>query len=177
MKKALAVMLCTFLSLYTIAQVTNSSHSTATGEKVLQLSIVVPLDKKAAWKLFTEDDQLKKWIAPLAHIELRTGGYIVTNYNKDKSLEDSSSIRLGIINYLENELLVLKVKLNNNFPAKARNEDGNLQEILQFKEVSPGKTKIISSMVGWGTGTEWDRTYDFFEKGNDWTFKEILKLF
>jgi hypothetical protein len=57
-------------SLSSLAQVTNSSYTTSTGEKVLQLSIEVPLDKKAAWKLFTEDEQLKRWIAPLAHIEL-----------------------------------------------------------------------------------------------------------
>jgi hypothetical protein len=84
---------------------------------------------------------------------------------------------LGIVNYLEEELLTLKVKLNGNFPAKARSEDKNLQEILEFREVSPGKTKIISSMVGWGEGSDWDFTYNFFVKGNEWTYNEILKLF
>lgn len=32
-------------------------------------------------------------------------------------------------------------------------------------------------MVGWGQGSQWDKTYDFFLKGNEWTYKEILKLF
>ena len=32
-------------------------------------------------------------------------------------------------------------------------------------------------MVGWGQGNDWDKAYTFFEKGNEWTYKELLKLF
>jgi hypothetical protein len=32
-------------------------------------------------------------------------------------------------------------------------------------------------MVGFGQGSHWDKTYDFFLKGNERTYKEILKLF
>ena len=32
-------------------------------------------------------------------------------------------------------------------------------------------------MVGWGQGSYWDKTYTFFEKGNEWTYIEFLKLF
>lgn len=159
------------------AQVKNTSYATATGEKVLRLEAVLPVDKATAWQYFTTDDKLKHWIAPLAHIELKTGGYIITNYDKNASLSDNSSIRLGIINYLENEMLTLKVKLNNNFPQKAQSEDQNLQEIIQLTEIDKTHTKITSSMLGWGTGPDWDKTYSFFEKGNTWTFMEILKLF
>jgi uncharacterized protein YndB with AHSA1/START domain len=159
------------------AQVTNSSYTTQHGEKVLQLSIIIPINKKDAWNLFTTDDGLKKWIAPVAKIDMRTGGSIRTNYDPSKAPDDTTSIRLGIINYLEYDLITLKVNLNNSFPEQAKKEDQNLQEIIQFTDAGKGKTKIISSMAGWGQGSDWDKTYDFFQKGNDWTFKEILKLF
>ncbi|MCX6275664.1 MAG: SRPBCC domain-containing protein [Bacteroidetes bacterium] len=159
------------------AQVTNTSYVTQYGEKVLQFSLVVPVQKEAAWKLFTTDDGLKKWIAPVAKIDMKTGGSIWTNYDAKKTFSDSTSIRLGIINYLENEMLSLKVNLNNNFPAGVQQEDNNLQEVIQLVETGKGKTKIISSMVGWGKGADWDIAYAFFEKGNDWTFKEIEKLY
>ena len=71
----------------------------------------------------------------------------------------------------------LKVNLNDHFPPEAQNEDQNLQEIIQFVEIEKGKTKIISTMVGWGQGSHWDKTYTFFEKGNEWTYNELLKLF
>ena len=157
--------------------VQNTSYTMQNGEKVLQLEAVLPIDKKEAWQLFTTDENLMKWIAPVAHIELKTGGYILTNYDKTKPLSDSSSIRLDIINYLENELLTLKVNLNGSFSKKTQAEDGNLQEIIQFEYVGPKETKIISSMIGWGQGEDWEKTYGFFNRGNTWTYEEILKIY
>ncbi|MBK9398652.1 MAG: hypothetical protein IPN55_16005 [Saprospiraceae bacterium] len=84
---------------------------------------------------------------------------------------------MDIINYLDSEMLTLKVNLNENFPQQARNEDKNLQEIIQFIDIGKGNIKIISTMVGWGQGNDWDKAYTFFEKGNEWTYKELLKLF
>lgn len=171
------ITLLTVLSGITIqAQVTNTSYLNQSNEKVLQLSVLVPLDVKEVWKYFSSDSKLTEWIAPVAHIELKNGGYILTNYDKTKALTDSSSIRLGIISYLENELMILKVDLNNNFSGKLQNEDQHLQEIIQFVSVAPGKTKIISSMIGWGEGKDWDKAYEFFVRGNEWTYKELLKV-
>ena len=159
------------------AQVSNTSYLTQYGDKVLQLSIIVPATVKEVWKLFTTDEGLKKWIAPVAKIDMKIGGSIRTNYDSNKTVDDSSSIKLDIINYIEYEMLTLKVNLNNSFPAEAKKEDKNLQEILQFVKVGEHETKIISTMVGWGQGSNWDKAYSFFEKGNVWTYKEILKLF
>lgn len=158
------------------AQVENTSYVNKSNEKVLQLSIILPVEVQEAWNYFTTDSKLAKWIAPVAHIELKSGGYIVTNYDKIKTISDSSSIKLGIISYLENKLMILKVDLNNNFSKKVQEEDQNLQEIIELVPIAPGKTKIISSMVGWGEGKDWEKTYDFFLKGNEWTYKELLKV-
>ena len=157
--------------------VKNTSYVTSTGEKVLRLESVLPVGKKTAWEYFTTDEKLQMWIAPLVHIELKTGGYILTNYDANKSLSDTSSIRLGIINYLDGEMLTLKVKLNNDFSKKVQAEDQNLQEIIQLVAIDDTHTKVTSSMIGWGTGADWDKTYDFFVKGNIWTYNEIIKLF
>lgn len=32
-------------------------------------------------------------------------------------------------------------------------------------------------MIGWGKGSHWDKVFGFFERGNEWTFKEILKVY
>lgn len=177
MKKLLLTIAFGHLIFNLNAQVHNTSYVTQYGEKVLQLSITVPININDTWNLFTTDEGLKKWIAPVAKIDMKIGGSIKTNYDPNKSLDDSTSIKLDIINYIEYEMLTLKVNLNNSFPPEAKREDKNLQEILQFVKVDDNKTKIISSMVGWGQGTHWDKTYSFFEKGNEWTYKELLKLF
>ena len=157
-------------------KVKNTSYVSGSGEKVLRLEFILPLDQKTAWKLFTTNEELKKWVAPIVDIDLSTGGFMLTNYDSTKTLEDSSTIELGIVNYIDNEMITYKINLNSHFSAKARREDGNLQEIVQFKPAGKRKTKIISSMVGWGKGSDWDKTYDFFTKGNSWTYEEMLKV-
>jgi len=173
--KWILVLLILGSSLASKAQIENTSYVNASKEKVLQLAMIVPMEVKEAWKYFSIDSLLSKWAAPVAHMELRNGGYLMTNYDQSKSLDDSSSIKLGIVSYLENELIIFKVDLNSNFSKKVQDEDQNLQEIIQFIPVKGGKTKIISSMIGWGEGKDWEKTYDFFVKGNEWTYKELLK--
>lgn len=175
-KKMIATMLFFIMTLFAQSQtLKNTSYTNESGEKVLRLEITLPIDLTSSWKLFTSDDKLKTWIAPLAHIELKSGGYIITNYDSTKELSDSSSIKLPIASFIDNELLVLKVILNDNFAKSVRDEDENLQEIIQFVKVGSNQTKIISSMIGWGKSIDWDKTYDFFVKGNEWTYKELLK--
>ncbi|MFN8135943.1 MAG: hypothetical protein U0T69_00025 [Chitinophagales bacterium] len=177
MKQLILIFLVLTIYNLTFGQVQNTSYQDPNGEKILQLSIIVPIVKCEAWKLFSTDNGLVKWIAPVAKIELETGGSIKTNYDKEKGPDDKSAIRLDIINYLTDELMTLKVNLNNSFPKEVQQEDKNLQEIIQFIDIGNEQTKIISSMVGWGKGEQWDKTYNFFEKGNIWTYEQVLKIF
>ncbi len=129
----------TFLTLMTfVAQsqtLKNTSYINQSGEKVLRFESTLPISVIDAWKLFTTDEKLKKWIAPLAHIELKSGGYILTNYDESRNLSDSSSIKLPITSFIDYEILVLKVNLNDNFAKSVRESDGNLQEVMQFIKV------------------------------------------
>jgi hypothetical protein len=178
MTKTWIIFLLVFLPNFLLAQdVKNTSYTTTTGEKVLRLETTIPVDKKAAWKLLASSDGWKKWAAPVVSIDLKVGGVILTNYDTTKTVNDSSTIRLPIINYIEGEMLTLKVELNNSFSLKAQQEDQNLQEIIQIIPIEKNKTKIVSSMIGWGIGEHWDKTYNFFLKGNEWTYEQIVKLY
>jgi uncharacterized protein YndB with AHSA1/START domain len=175
--KRIMILLSFFLLPYiSFSQsVINSSYITSSGERVLRFETIINKPKLEAWKLFSTVEGLKIWIAPVVSLDLRVGGEILTYYDSTKTISDPETIHLPIINYLEGEMITLKVILNNVFPDKARREDKNLQEIIQLFDEGKNKTKIVSSMVGWGTGEEWDTTYKFFERGNEWTYKELIK--
>ena len=158
-------------------EVKNTSYVTSTGEKVLRLELVIPAEKQEAWKLLATAEGWKKWAAPVVSMDFRVGGTILTNYDTAKTVNDSGSIRLPILNYLEGEMITLKVILTKAFTQKVRQEDENLQEIIQLVDLQNGGTKIVSSMIGWGNGPEWDKTYEFFARGNEWTYRQLAKLF
>lgn len=176
LKKCVTVALLTVMAFVAHGQtLKNTSYKNQSGEKVLRFEFTLPIAQSDAWKIFTTDEKLVKWAAPLAHIDLKSGGYIVTNYDKSKSLSDSSSIKLPITSFIDHELLVLKVILNDHFVKSVRDTDDNLQEVIQFIKVDDQNTKIVSSMIGWGAGADWDKAYDFFAKGNEWTYRELVK--
>ena len=151
----------------------NTSYMTQSGERVLRIETLLPVPPGRVWEAWSTDAGLQGWIAPVAHIDLRTGGAITTHYDKRAHLGDPGTIRLPITAFLEKQLIVLKVNLNGDFPQKARDEQQNLQEIVQIEDAGGGETRIVSSMVGWGSGKEWDQTYDFFARGNRWTYQQL----
>jgi uncharacterized protein YndB with AHSA1/START domain len=157
--------------------VTTSNLVTATKERVLRVESLVPAPPSEVWKRFSTEEGLKKWVAPVVALDLRTGGSLSTHYDKTATIGSSGTIRLGIEVYLENELMVYKVNLTEAFSAKPRAEDQNLQEIIQIQPWTNGTTRVVSSMVGWGAGPEWDKTYNFFAKGNAWSYEQLVKSF
>ena len=158
-------------------EVRNTSYVTSNGEKVLRLELVIPVERAEAWKLFTTEEGWKRWATPVVSIDFKVGGQILSHYDKSKSVGYPGTIRLPIINYLEGEMITLKVVLNETFADKVRKEDKNLQEVIQFVDLGKGKTKIVSSMIGWGASSDWDKTYEFFAKGNQWSYQQLAKRY
>jgi len=150
---------------------------TASHERVLRIESLVPASPGEVWKAFATEEGLKKWVAPVVALDLRIGGSLSTHYDPKASIGSPGTIRLGIVNYLEGQLMTYKINLTSSFSAKLRAEDQNLQEVIQIAPWTNGTTKVISSMVGWGTGKDWDDTYDFFAKGNAWTYRQLVKCF
>ncbi|CAN5535558.1 hypothetical protein BH10BAC3_BH10BAC3_33460 [soil metagenome] len=157
--------------------IVNNSFIAANGERFLRFEIVVNTTINETWKMIATEAGIKKWMAPVANLDLRIGGMLQTNYNETAKIDDKGTIMLGIINYIPSEILTYKITLNELFAENCRKEDKNLQHIIQLKSVGQNKTKIISTMAGWGQGKEWDEAYNFFEKGNKWTFQKLLNAF
>ena len=158
-------------------RVLNKSFVSTTRERFLRLELIVNTPIREVWKAFTTEEGMKTWMSPVVKADFRIGGSVKTNYNKNAIIGDKGTITLGITNYIPDELITYKVTLTDAFPEKCRMEDQNLQEIVQFKSLGKEKTKIISNMIGWGIGKEWDETYFFFEKGNEWSYEQLIKRF
>lgn len=157
--------------------VINKSYITSNGEKFLRFELVLDTSLQAVWDAFVLDSEFTKWAVTHARIDLRVGGLVQTHYKKNAKIGDPGTISFMISNYLPMELITYKIFLNESFPEKCRNEDDNLQEIVQFYKLKDNTTKVVSSMIGWGKGEEWDDIYRKFEMGNKWTYMQLIKMF
>ena len=153
---------------------TTTSHS-ASGATVVRVETTLAQSPQEVWKWFATEKGLQCWAAPVVRLDLRIGGKLETNYNTKSSIGGPGTISLGIINYVDAEFLTFKVNLNDAFSQALQAEDGNLQEVIRFDKLPGGGTRIISTMIGWGAGPEWDRVAGFFAKGNEASYKSLAK--
>ncbi len=149
--------------------------SMAPGERAVRVEATWSQSPEVTWKYFATEDGLRCWAAPVVRLDLRIGGSLQSNYNKNAVIGDPGTISLSIVNYVENEIVTYRVRLNDEFPAQLRSEDGNLQEIIQLQRLRNGGTRLVSTMVGWGKGAAWDKAAAFFAKGNEFSYKELAK--
>jgi uncharacterized protein YndB with AHSA1/START domain len=154
--------------------VQNTSPPATARERALRIEVVVPNSRNDVWDAFTTVEGLRKWVAPVVALDLRAGGSLFANYDESAEIGDPGTIETTILNYLDGELITFKVNLNESFSDQLRSEDSNLQEIVQFVSVDDGTTKLISTMVGWGAGPDWDEAYNFFARGNEWTYRQLV---
>jgi hypothetical protein len=159
-----------------IEAVRNTSTTTQNGEKVLRIETIVPASSEKVWRTLTTAEGWKTWAAPVVAVDFRIGGTISSHYDANAKIGSPGTIQLGIVNYLEKEMITFKVKLTAQFPEKTRAEGQNLQEIVQIIPIDSTHTQVISSMVGWGTGKEWDEVYKFFAKGNEWSYQQLFNF-
>jgi uncharacterized protein YndB with AHSA1/START domain len=157
--------------------VKNTSYKTRTGERVLRYEISLNAPKEEIWKAFTTCNGLSLWLAPIAVVDLRVGGYITTQYEKHARIGDPGTVDTKIVNYIDGEMLTLEIDMNEHFAQLLKGEDHTLQEIIQFVDLGPSQTRLISSTVGWGEGLDWDDAYAFYERGNAITYQLLADAF
>jgi uncharacterized protein YndB with AHSA1/START domain len=156
------------------AQTVVTHQKSASGERVLLVEATVAQPPERVWKAFATEEGARCWVAPAVQLDFRTGGSMQSNYDAKAGVGGPGTIRLGITNVIENELLTYKIKLTDSFSKQLQAEDGNLQEVVRLERQPDGGTRVVAQMLGWGTGPEWDKTYDFFARGNDWSLKQLV---
>ena len=152
-----------------------STTLNANGERVVRVETTLATSPEATWAWFATEPGLSCWAAPLVKLDLRSGGSLQTNYDKAAGIGGPGTITLGILNVVDAELLTFKVRLTEAFPAALRAQDERLQEVIQLQRLPNGGTRVVSTMVGWGTGPEWDKLLGFFVKGNEWSYRKLAE--
>lgn len=156
--------------------VENSGFVEADGDRVLQLSIVVPAPRAQVWTAFTTSEGYRTWATPLASVDLKIGGIIETNYNPAARLGSPDNIRNQITAYVPERLLVLRnVQAPAGFPGAA--EFAQTAVVIELASPTPQTTRVTLSGVGYGAGPVFDNLYRQFEWANAYSLAELKARF
>jgi hypothetical protein len=142
----------------------------------LRHEVDVPAPIADVWAVMTTSQGVRSYVAPVALVELKSGGCYCTNYKPGTKIGDPGTINNRVLSWLPMQMLSAKINLVDIFPPQPRAEN-TLFLVLEFSEKGPQQTHVKASLLGFGTGEQWDRVYKFFDTGNAYTFGQLVKRF
>lgn len=161
----------------TASAVTDSSFVMPDGERVLELSAVIPAPIDAVWQAFTTTDGWTSWAAPVGRVDARVGGIIESSYDPAVALGSAATIRNEIVALVPRRLLVIR---NVQAPPNARFDVPTFQRLqtaLWFEAVDSGGTRVTLDNAGYRDGAAFDGVYRHFLAGNRWTLDQLRQRF
>ncbi|MFN0136182.1 MAG: SRPBCC family protein [Phycisphaerae bacterium] len=144
-------------------------------ESVLRWEQVVDATLDEAWDAFTREDDIEDWMVPICKVDLRVGGTIQTNYNRDMGVGGPGTITHHILAFEPKRMLSMRFTAPANAPVAKVAEAA--WGVTRFNPISATQTLITYSSCGWGKGEDWDKARAFFEKGNKYTFDKLAERF
>ena len=142
------------------------------GERVLCQTVVVPAPAAEVWALLSTSEGWRSWAAPVAELELRSGGRLETSYNPSAAIGDPANIRNRVLAYTPERLLVIQIAdppPGFPHPDLAR----QLSTALELEPLDATHTQVRATMMGFGDEPGFDQLYAFFERGNAFTLTKL----
>ena len=157
------------------AEVGNTSFTEPNGDRVLQLSIEIAAAPGRVWKGFVDEETLRRWNAPVVHVDLRNGGEIEESYDPKAKLGGGQTIHHRILTYLPERLLVLQnISTPPGLPGAAAYP--KIVQVIQLEPTAAGGTRVTLSGAGYGTDADAAKLYAFFAEGNADYLKSLKTL-
>jgi uncharacterized protein YndB with AHSA1/START domain len=158
------------------AKIATTSYVAADGERVLRHELDIPAPLADVWTAMTTSEGIRGFIAPVTLVELKSGGCYCTNYTPGTKIGDPGTISNRVLSYIPQQMLSAKINLVDVFPPQPRAEN-TLFLVVEFSARDAHSTHVKASLLGFGTGEQWDKVYKFFDTGNAYTFGQLYKRF
>jgi uncharacterized protein YndB with AHSA1/START domain len=156
--------------------VTNTSFAEPSGDHAIQVSINVPAPVHDVYAAFTTTEGFSSWAVPVAHVELRVGGYMESSYDANAKIGNPDNIRNQIVAYVPDRLLVIR-----NVHAPMALADAELFQrtvtTIEFVATEPGRTRVTMTNAGYGSGEAFAKLYRNFEWGDAYYLSELRRRF
>lgn len=176
---AVSFWACAFVTLFSAAGICLADDTSKSNVKedrsILRWECVVDGSLDEVWDAFTTKEGIESWMVPVAEIDLRVGGTLKTNYDKEAGIGGPGTIVHHILSFEPKRMITSR------FDAPENAQVAKIAEkswgITYFDAIDADHTRITLVSCGYGEGPEWDKARAFFEKGNAWTLDKLKQKF
>ena len=137
-----------------------------TRERVILGEIVINAELKEVWEAWTTEAGITSFFAPDCTIDLRPDGAYEIYFNHESPPGERGGEGLRVMSLQPMKMFSFTWNAPPSLP-QVRGQRTHV--ILRFYQ-EEGKTRVTLHHDGWGTGGEWDKAYDYFQRA----WKEIV---
>jgi uncharacterized protein YndB with AHSA1/START domain len=146
------------------AAVKDTSFTDQTGARLLQQGIVIEAPAATVWKALTDQASYRRWVVPTSYIDFRVGGSVGVAFNPAWKAGDPVDLKQEIVGYVPERLLVFRNVQSPPLPGAALYS--KLSIVIELRPAGEGRTEVVLSQVGYGSGADFDALYGFFKSHN-----------
>ncbi|MEE9449170.1 MAG: SRPBCC domain-containing protein [Ignavibacteriaceae bacterium] len=146
-------------------------------DKVIKKTRVVSCPVDTVWWKWTTHEGLLTFFGPANKIDFILGGSYEIYFLLDNPEGQMGGEGNKIISYVPKEMLSFTWNAPPEYP-EIRNHEHSTWVVVNFKPIDGNQSEITINHLGWLTGEEWDKVYNYFDsawvKVLDW-FEESCK--
>ena len=130
-------------------------------ERMIHKEVVVAAPVAEAFRAWTTREGLESFFAPEAVVDPRPDGAFDIHMNPFAEPGMKGADGMRVLGVQENRMLSFTWNAPPSLP-EARKQ--RTAVIVRTEPVDDSHTRVTLTHVGWGTGGEWDKAYDYFDK-------------
>ena len=156
-------------------RITTTIKTEKNGDIFLVHEMTINASVEAVWDAFATTEGWTSWSVPVGNVDLKIGGLIQSNYRPDGKITDADTVTLHIINYVPLRALTLQAELGPHFPAVLKSREKQMYNLITFDPIEEEATKIVSYGIGYKDTPELQKMLQFFVKGNEQSYEQLIK--
>lgn len=149
------------LVLFLIVSATCAGQAPAsTRERAIAFSIDIDAPLDSVWARWTTASGRAKFFAPSSKLELSTLGFMEILFSPDAPEGQRGAENNRVLAVQEKKMLSFTWDAPPTFPEIRKQRT---VVIIRFYPLAEKKTRVTLHQLGWGTGSDWDTVYGYFQ--------------
>jgi uncharacterized protein YndB with AHSA1/START domain len=130
-------------------------------ERAVHAEVIVNASRSDVWKAWSSNEGAETFFAPKTNIDTRIGGPYEIFFNPADIRQSTKGMR--VLCYIPGEMLSFEWSLpQDEFPLF---KDDRGWVVVQLSALSPTRTRVNVTHLGWGQGSDWDRAFAHMDRG------------
>jgi uncharacterized protein YndB with AHSA1/START domain len=143
---------------------------------IVQGEVDAPADE--IWSAFQSPEGIvKAWGVARAKVDFRIGGEIRTAYSPETDLDSAQAIVNTILAYEPGRMLAIRPTAPEGAPDWLRAICESGFNVIRIEPIGAARSRVIVTDMGFKDGPLFDKAYEFFARGNQWTVDHMKTAF